>query len=525
MTTRNRLKSISLLPILIMMGLASYLLFTIYPQFDINNQEYLILAISASSIIVLGFILLIYGYITSNQELENTVKLIELFEYTVKNVSQTQTDKFLTLKLDTYEGKNHSYDIIKEFVDPTKENKYTAIETDGDNIIFAAFEEFENIIEIYTQNAIEKNIDLNFYIDPKISPKLKGNLEKIKEILNNLLNKALQFTNADDEINVEIHKISEESHDNIVISTLVFKVQDNSMGMTKEEQEQIFEPLNPLGLAKSNQFAHTMGGHIEVESATDTGTTFYLTLPIEEIAIENSNLEDALSNTTIGLYEDDNISSKLVDYLKNYLKFFGAKVKIFKSIKKASSLSEKDKCMFCLIDIDKADEEIIESLSTVDKSKLIVMSRLSNKDKLEQLGLNEQNIIFKPVTLSKIKEILFSNNETAETSDISQISPEDGTSTSDINIDINDSKIFINEILIFKTNDLESKIIAKAAQNMGYSVMILDDSALLSDALKNGKYDMVIIDEETIDKLDDDIHDNINIITTNVIEELKRRKL
>lgn len=529
MTIRNRLKLISLLPILIMIVLAGYLLFTMYPQFDINNQEHLILAIIGCSIIFVGIILLIYGYITSNQESNNTSKLIELFEYTIKNLSQAQTDKFLALKLDTYEGKNQSYDIIKEFIYPAMENKYTAIESDSENIIFDTLEEFENIIEIYTQNAIEKNIDLNFYIDPKISPKLQGNLEKIKEILNNLLNNTLQFTNADGEINVEIHKISEESHDNIVISTLVFKVQDNGIGLTKEQQEQIFEPFSKdhsndgLGLAKSNQFAYMIGGHIEVESEIDKGAAFYFTLPIEEIATENSNLEDTLSNTTIGLYEDENISSKLADYLKNYLKFFGAKVKTFKSIKKANSLSEKDKCKFCLIDIDKADPEIIESLATLDKSKLIAISQPSSKDKLKQLGLSEQNIILKPVTLSKLKGVLFYNKETTETSDISQTFLRDETSASDTKIDMNDSKIFINEILISKMNDLESKIIAKAAQNMGYSVTILDDSALLSDTLKNGKYDMLITDEETIDKLDD-IYDNINIVTANVIEELKNSK-
>ncbi|MBN2721757.1 MAG: HAMP domain-containing histidine kinase [Campylobacterales bacterium] len=594
MTIRNRLKLISLLPILIMTVLASYLLFTIYPQFDINNQEHLISAGIGSSIIVLGFILLIYGYITSNLELNDTEELAKLFKHIPQGTSQDQTDNVFALKLDTYKGKNKAYIELKEFIDHANMDKtiiheaYKAklfisnksyeikkaingiiefnellkstdineeqegfisiieknsndllaiinnildlsqiknLEADHEKIIFDTIEEFEDIIERYAKNAIEKNIDLNFYIDPKIGPKLKGNLNKIKEILNNLLSNAIQFTNPDGEINVEIHKISEESHDNVVTSILVFKVQDNSIGMTKEEQEQIFEPFaqNRFGLAKSNQFAHTMGGHMEVESEIDAGNTFYLTLPIQEIAIENSNLEDTCSNIKIGLYEDDNTSSKLADYIKNYLKFFGAKIKIFKSIKKANSLSEKDKCKFCLIDIDKADPEVIESLSTVDKSKLIVVGQLSNKDKLEQLGFSEQNIIFKPVTLSKIKRVLFNNQDTTIAPDIDQTSLEDETSPSDTKIDVNDSKVSTNEILISKSNDLESKIIAKAAQNMGYSVTILDDSALLLETFKNGKYDILIIDEETIDELDD-INDNINIITTNVIEELKSRK-
>ncbi len=595
MTIQNRLKLISLLPIVVMIGLASYLLFTIYPQFDMNNREHFILAIICSSIVFLGFILLIYGYITSNQESKSTAELAKLFEHTLKDDSQDQTDNVAALRLDTYEGKNKAYIELKEFIDQAGIDKSTTheaykaklfisnnsyeikkalngiiefnellkstdindeqkefisiiekksndlldiinnilelskiknLEADHEKIIFDTLEEFEKIIETYAQNAIEKNIDINFYIDPKISPKLKGNLNKIKEILNDLLSNALHFTNTDGEINVEIHKINEESLDNIMTSTLVFKVQDNGAGMTEEEQEQIFEPFskNHTGLAKSNQFAHTMGGHIEVESKIDMGTTFYLTLPLEEVLTENSNLEDTCLDTMIGLYEDDNTSLKLADYIKNYLKFFGAKVKIFKSIKKANSLSEKDKCKFCLIDIDKIAPEVIESLSTIDKSKLIAISKLSNKDKLEQLGLSEPNIIFKPVTLSKIIKILFDTQDTTVNYDIDQASLEEETRTLDTKIDINDSKISTNEILISKTNDLESKIIAKAAQNMGYLVTILDDSALLSEELKNNKYDMLITDEETVDKLDD-THDNINIITTNVIEELKSRKL
>lgn len=602
MTIQNKLRVISLLPILIMIGLAGYLLFTIFLQFDINNQNHLIFAGIGSGIIILGLVLLIYGYIVaSNQELENTAEFTELFEHIVNDI----TDDISDLKLDTYESKKQAYVKLKEFVDSARKDKAIALEnnkarlfianmspeiktalnsiisftdllkstnineeqhefisvieknsenllaimnnmldlskienneTDHENIIFDALKEFESIIELYALNAFDKNIDLNFYIDPKISSKLKGDLAKIKEIIMNLLSNAIKFTNPNGEINVEIHKVSEKSQNNILTSTFVIKVQDNGIGMSKEQQKHILEAFSHpdttkkydgigLGLATSNKFAHIMGGHIEIESAKDIGSTFYLTLPIEEIITEDSGQEDAYSNTMMGLYEDDNISSKLSDYLKNYLKYFGTKLKIFKSINKANSLSEKDKCKFCLIDIDKVEPEIIESLATANKSKLIVISKPTNKDKLEQLGLSKQNILFKPITLSKIKEILSKSSYEMVDTNIDHASLEDATNKNNEKLDANDSKNSMGDVLIAKTNNLENKIIEKVAQKIGYTTTILNDPDLLLDTLKNAKYNIVIADEETIEKLDSDIDDNISVITTNVIEELKNRKL
>ncbi|MGW8169058.1 MAG: sensor histidine kinase [Sulfurovaceae bacterium] len=606
MTIQNKLRVISLLPILIMIGLAGYLLFTIYLQFDINNQNHLILAGIGSGIIVLGLVLLIYGYIVaSNQELENTAELTELLEHIMNDVSENQADDISALKLNTYESKNQAYIKLKEFVDSARKDKAIALEnnkarlfitnmspeiktalngiisftdllkstnineeqhefisvieknsenllatmnnildlskienniTDHENIIFDALKEFESIIELYALNAFDKNIDLNFYIDPKISFKLKGDIAKIKEIMMNLLSNAIKFTNPNGEINVEIHKVSQESQNDIITSTFVIKVQDNGIGMTKEQQKHILEAFSQpdttkkyddigLGLATSNKFAHIMGGHIEIESAKDIGSTFYLTLPIEEIRTDDSSQEDAYKNTMIGLYEDDIISSKLSDYLKNYLKYFGTKLKIFKSINKANSLSEKDKCKFCLIDIDKAEPEIIESLATANRSKLLVISKPSNKDKLEQLGLSEQNILFKPITLSKIKELLSKNSDKMMAINIGQAPLEYETNKNNEKIDTNDLENSMGDILIAKTNNLENKIIEKVAQKIGYTTTILNDPDLLLDTLKNTKYNIVIVDEETIERLDSEIDDNISVITTNVIEELKNRKL
>jgi CheY-like chemotaxis protein len=79
--------------------------------------------------------------------------------------------------------------------------------------------------------------------------------------------------------------------------TLVFRVEDDGIGMTAEQQARLFERFaqadasttrrfggTGLGLALTRAFATMLGGRIEVESAEGEGSAFTLTLPAEATA-------------------------------------------------------------------------------------------------------------------------------------------------------------------------------------------------------------------------------------------------
>jgi light-regulated signal transduction histidine kinase (bacteriophytochrome) len=69
----------------------------------------------------------------------------------------------------------------------------------------------------------------------------------------------------------------------------VFAVQDNGIGIAKEQQSQLFEMfkrLHPqefegtgIGLASCKRVVEFYGGWIKIESAEGQGSTFYFTLP------------------------------------------------------------------------------------------------------------------------------------------------------------------------------------------------------------------------------------------------------
>ena len=357
-----------------------------------------------------------------------------------------------------------------------------------ENVIFDSKAEFESAVETYAVAATEKNIDLNFYMDPNISPKLKGDPTKIKEIIINLLSNSVKFTSYGGEINLEITKIENDND----ISKIKFVVQDNGIGMTKEQQSRIFDAFSQadvsvtrkyggtgLGLTISSQFVEFMGGVLELESSKDQGTTFFFSIPLEEVVSTDINYEHTFSNLTIGKYEQD-IQTKLDNYLEEYFKYFGPSVKYFESIGDLRDLDDKHTCKNFWIDIDKAKQSILDAIHGMDKSKLIVIANVTSRDKVEELGLEQSNIIFKPVTLSKITSAL--NNSTDNVSE----TKDETTATQKTMFDAN--------ILVTEDNVINQKLITRILETHGITVDIANNGLESFEKRRSGNYDLIFMD-------------------------------
>ena len=358
-----------------------------------------------------------------------------------------------------------------------------------ENIVFDAAEEFESAVETYAVSAAEKNIDLNYYMDPTISTKLKGDPTKIKEILINLLSNAIKFTSYGGEINLIIKKIHNEGDLNPKIS---FSVQDDGIGMTKDQQSRIFEAFSQadvsvtrkyggtgLGLTISSQFVELMGGDLELESAKDQGTTFFFSLPLEEIISNEVNYIHAFNDVTLGKYEQE-IPTKLDSYLEDYFKFFGPSVKHFESISSFKELTDNNICKNYWIDIDKAKQNILDAIQNIDKSKLIVIANVTSRSKIEELDINQDNVIYKPVTLSKIKNILIKSASTLPEI-IEESLPDHATK-------------FDAKVLVTEDNIINQKLIKRILEEHGVTVEIANNGLECFEKRRENHYDLLFMD-------------------------------
>ena len=394
----------------------------------------------------------------------------------------SEQEEFLTI-ID--KSSENLLSIINNILDLSKiESNKIEIE----NIVFDASEEFNSAAETYAVASTEKNIDLNYYMDPNISAKLKGDPTKIKEVVINLLSNAVKFTSYGGEINLEIMKIEGENG----TSRIKFSVQDNGIGMTKDQQSRIFDAFSQadvsvtrkyggtgLGLTISSQFVELMGGKLELESAKDHGTTFYFSLPLEEITSAEVNYAHAFEDLTICKYEQD-IPTKLDNYLDEYYKFFGPAVKRFETISQLKELENNNACKNFWIDIDKAKQSVLEAIHHMDKSKLIIIANVTSRQKVEDIGVDQQHVIFKPVTLNKLKEVL---NNTADTT---PKIVEEGVS-------IQQTK-FNAKILVTEDNIINQKLIKRILEEHGISVDLANNGLESFEKRRNDTYDMIFMD-------------------------------
>ena len=356
-----------------------------------------------------------------------------------------------------------------------------------ENITFDAQTEFENTIETYAVAAADKNIDLNFYMDPLISSELKGDPTKIKEILTNLLSNAVKFTGQCGEITLEITQLVDDTGSN----NIHFHIQDNGIGMTKEQQILIFEAFlqaditisrkyggTGLGLTIASKLVELLGGKLELKSQKDKGTSFFFTLPLEKITSRKENDLEKFTALTLGKYAQED-PSKLDNNLEKYFSYYKPNIKYFNSMDQLQALEKEGLCDIYLIDIDKAEQNILYAIEHMNKAKLLILANISSRNKLEALKINQQQIIYKPLTLTKLKNIL-SYRINSSTSSKTPIAIQQTQ--------------FCAHILITEDNIINQKLIKRILNEYGITVDIANNGLEAFEQRRAKKYDLIFMD-------------------------------
>ena len=146
----------------------------------------------------------------------------------------------------------------------------------------------DSLTATYGLEARQKNLE--FKANECQNLALMGDESKLNQIGSNLLANAVKFTDAGSvSLNVSYEK-----------GCLTMEVCDTGIGISEEEQQKVFEPFKQLGKAKAlgkdgiglglsivSQLVKLMNGHIEVRSSNGEGSTFLVTIPVEEMTEAN----------------------------------------------------------------------------------------------------------------------------------------------------------------------------------------------------------------------------------------------
>lgn len=157
------------------------------------------------------------------------------------------------------------------------------------------------VAAIFEPVAQEKGLQFDCIIDREhLAPFYLGDPTRIRQIASNLLSNAIKFTDTGDVL-IEVYaKTNGMPHPGIVIG-----VSDSGIGISQEQQKQLFEPFvqadstitrrfggSGLGLALCRRLVALMGGSIDLRSEPGDGSQFTVKLPLVSTEAPVSNPGD-----------------------------------------------------------------------------------------------------------------------------------------------------------------------------------------------------------------------------------------
>jgi len=196
-------------------------------------------------------------------------------------------------------------------------SKIEAGRMDIESIEFSLKEVLDTVLSLIGAKAMEQGVDVMFNVAPSVPNQLVGDPLRLNQVLSNLAANAIKFT---DRGQIVIGCTCLRSNGQEV--ELEFFVQDSGIGMTEEQQIQLFEAFTQadssttrkyggtgLGLSISKKLVELMGGRIRVESEYGKGSTFSFTVLLKKAATQPKNrfsLNEDMQQFRL-LVVDDNI--------------------------------------------------------------------------------------------------------------------------------------------------------------------------------------------------------------------------
>ncbi len=340
-----------------------------------------------------------------------------------ENPSEHQKEHLKSLKFSGEYLLNFINDILQV-------NKIDAKKLEPLSIEFKLEKVLGDVVESLQQNANEQHTELVLNYDHTIPKKLLGDPIKLSQIFMNLVGNALKFTkNGKVEV---IAKMLKKEEDQV---KLYFEVRDNGIGISEDQQKNIFDSFEQgsiqinreyggtgLGLTIVKSLLGLFGSTIHLDSDLGHGSSFYFEMDLdyenkqkEEIAFELNPEEFQLKGLHVLVVEDNKINQVIT---KKMLSKKEITCDIANNGNEAIDLAKNNKYDAILMDIHMPDisgEEATRQIRKFDENiPIIALTAISLDDSLEsfyEAGCND--VVTKPfkpeIFYQKIGENIFRN--------------------------------------------------------------------------------------------------------------------
>ena len=376
--------------------------------------------------------------------------------------------------------------VVNNILDVSKiESGVVTVEKSYFNLI----ESVENLSDIYALDASKKSIEFSFWIDPYFaSTSVESDSEKIKQVLMNLISNAIKFTPNEGKVDVRVEKLSSKGG----TLSVKFSVTDTGIGIPEEQQSQVFNSFTQvdssstreqggtgLGLSIANSWVSLLGGVLNLESVELRGSNLSFVLEMKEK--KNTVKEEEVKALNVALYapsgvEDKKSNRDLVAYLNNVKGLSLTQFKTFVACKDAPL----GKFTILYIHYDNIKKEELQRLIAQynAQTQIVLVTKLKNRVKILDIAPIFSQIIYEPVTYSKIQNSIALKPK--------KVQP--------LESKIENKSNFNLKALVIEDNKVNQKLIVHTLKVIGIESDTADNGEIGVEVFKQQHYDMVFMD-------------------------------
>ncbi|MDN5199764.1 ATP-binding protein [Fulvivirgaceae bacterium BMA10] len=280
---------------------------------------------------------------------------------------------------------------------------------------------FSGIFHINKGKATEKDIEFNYDFDESIPEFIETDRTKMNQILMNLVSNAVKFTPSGKNIFMTATRENNK--------TLKFQVRDKGIGISEEQQDNVFKPFEQedntitrrfggtgLGLTITKKMVELLNGSIDLQSTKGEGSTFTVYLPLkpaEKVLFKNevdiSGIHFASDN--IVLVVEDNLLNQ--DLLKSLLTQLGVKTYLADNGKTGVEMAIELNPDIILMDIHMPVMDGLEATETLREIKSLkntpiigVSADAFMEQQRNALSKGVNDYLTKPIDFNKLMPIL-----------------------------------------------------------------------------------------------------------------------
>ncbi|MGE0471848.1 MAG: ATP-binding protein [Nitrospira sp.] len=275
--------------------------------------------------------------------------------------------------------------------------------------------------------AAHKNLMLSLEIDADVPEEFRGDPIRLRQILFNLVGNAIKFTKQGG-VTIAISSLKRDARDESDVVVLQWSVRDTGIGLTTEQQANLFKAYaqaetsttrrfggTGLGLMICRQLVELMGGTITVNSVFGQGSTFAYTtnlLPAihREVTASSSGTAQRSAGDQVGplrvLVADDNEINQVVAC--KFLQKLGCQVEVARTGLEAVEAIGRTTYDVVLMDCEMPEMDGYEATKEVRRREEGMPSRLpiialtghtSDEERQKCLQAGMDSVLTKPLTL------------------------------------------------------------------------------------------------------------------------------